>query len=166
MSLPCRASLVAVAVFALAGCDRETRDIHGLAMKRDDRAEAFAGNAWHIGQGQKLYTWMNCSGCHSQGGGGMGPPLMDANWRYGGSMSEIVRTILDGRPNGMPAFRNRITQDQAWQLAAYVRSLSARTRQDALGGRPEAPAGVEPPTLQSRQPVLRVDPEKDKAVRE
>ena len=51
-----------------------------------------------IAQGQQLYTWMNCGGCHSHGGGGMGPALMDDEWRYGGAMDEIAATIADGRP--------------------------------------------------------------------
>lgn len=168
MSSPCRTRAgqlgVALALLAvLAGCGRETRDFGGRAMLADDRDEAFGGNAWQIAQGQQLFGWMNCTGCHSHGGGGMGPPLMDSEWRYGGAMPQIVATILDGRPNGMPSFRGKVTEVQAWQLAAYVRSLSARTREDALAGRAEEPATVEPPPLQSRRKVKIVTPEQDDA---
>jgi cytochrome c oxidase cbb3-type subunit 3 len=166
MSSRCRTSLLLAGILALAGCARETRDFTGDAMQRSDRAHFVAGNAFHLAQGQRLYAWMNCSGCHAHGGGGMGPALMDANWRYGGSMEEIVATILDGRPNGMPSFRNRITEDQAWELASYVRSLSAQTRQDALAGRAEEPANVEPATLNERKPIRRVVPDQDKAAKE
>jgi cytochrome c oxidase cbb3-type subunit III len=151
---------------ALAGCNRETRDYRSLALKSDDRAEAFGDNAFHLAQGQRLYAWMNCAGCHAHGGGGMGPPLRDDEWRYGGSMPEMVATILDGRPNGMPAFRDRITEDQAWQLATYVKSLSARSRQDMLSGRADEPANVEPPVLDSRKSVRRVTPKQDDATEE
>ena len=164
MSSPCRASLIALV--ALAGCARETRDVHGEALRSPHRAEAFAENAYHLAQGQRLYAWMNCSGCHSHGGGGMGPPLRDDDWRYGGSMPELVSTILDGRPNGMPSFRDRITEDQAWQLATYVRSMSARTRQDMLAGRADEMANVEPPVLDERKPVRRVTPKQDDATEE
>jgi cytochrome c oxidase cbb3-type subunit 3 len=164
MSSRYRISLLLLLV--LGACGRETRDYSSKAMQRADRAEAFAGNAYHLSQGQRLYAWMNCSGCHSHGGGGMGPPLMDDEWRYGGSMKAIVATILDGRPNGMPSFRNRITKDQAWQLASYVRSLSARTREDALAGRADEPANVEPPTLEERKPVRNVTPDQDNASEE
>src|SRR5437764_7001810 len=68
---------------ALAACGRETRDYRSTAMSETPRAAAFEGNAWHISQGQRLFAWMNCSGCHSHGGGGMGPPLRDDEWRYG-----------------------------------------------------------------------------------
>ena len=82
------------------------------------------GNAYDISQGKQLFAQWNCSGCHSHGGGGMGPPLMDNEWIYGSSPENIVATIVEGRPNGMPSFRNRITANQLWQLAAYVRSMS------------------------------------------
>lgn len=165
MSSPWRASMALVALLAAAGCARETRDFSGRYMQSGNRGEAFSQNAWQISEGQRLFSWMNCTGCHSHGGGGMGPALMDANWRYGGEAQQIVATILDGRPNGMPSFRDRITENQAWQLAAYVRSLSARTRQDALSARSEGTSSVEPPPLQSRRGIRLVSPEEDSANR-
>jgi len=165
MSLRSRASLLLLPL-ALSACDRETRDYHSLALQSNDRAEAFGSNAFHLSQGQRLYAWMNCGGCHAHGGGGMGPPLRDDEWRYGGSMEQMVATILDGRPNGMPSFRDRITEDQAWQLATYVRSMSARTRQDMLAGRADEPANVEPPVLDERKPVRRATPKQDDATEE
>jgi cytochrome c oxidase cbb3-type subunit 3 len=82
------------------------------------------GNAYDISEGKRLFEQWNCSGCHSHGGGGMGPPLMDNEWIYGSAPENIVATIVEGRPNGMPSFRNRITNTQLWQLAAYVRSMA------------------------------------------
>ena len=81
-------------------------------------------------------------------------------------MPQLVSTILNGRPNGMPSFRDRITEEQAWQLASYVRSLSAQTRQDALSGRADEPANVEPPVLDARKPVRRVTAKQDDASEE
>jgi cytochrome c oxidase cbb3-type subunit 3 len=51
----------------------------------------------------------------------------------------------------MPPFKGRITEQQAWQLAAYVRSLSAQPRQDALPSRSDDISGVEPQTLSERE---------------
>jgi len=81
-------------------------------------------NAFDISEGKRLFEQWNCSGCHSHGGGGMGPPLMDDEWIYGSSPENIVATIVQGRPNGMPSFRNRIQSQQLWQIAAYVRSMA------------------------------------------
>lgn len=168
MSSPCRAKVIALAsLVALAGCDRETRDYRGRPLPEtasfagDPRGAAYERNAYHIAQGARLYAWMNCVGCHAHGGGGMGPPLMDDEWRYGGSMEAIVQTILDGRPNGMPAFRGRITEQQAWQLAAWVRAQSAQPRQDALPGRADELGNTEPLTLDERRPVRRTTPKAD-----
>src|ERR1043165_6725686 len=91
MSSPCRAELAIAALLALAGCGRETRDYRSQAMAERPRGAAFEGNAFHIAQGQRLYGWMNCGGCHAHGGGGMGPPLMDDEWRYGGTMDGVGR---------------------------------------------------------------------------
>jgi hypothetical protein len=58
----------------------------------------------------------NCSGCHGQGGGGMGPALMDDKWRYGSDPANIYATIVQGRPNGMPAFGGhlRTSRSGSW----------------------------------------------------
>src|SRR5438309_135480 len=87
----------------------------------------YEGNASAIAEGQRLFSWYNCSGCHANGGGGMGPPLMDDEWIYGSSPENIYNTIVQGRPNGMPSFAGKIPSPQIWQLVTYVRSLSGLT---------------------------------------
>lgn len=104
-------------------------------------------NAWAIGQGARLYVWFGCAGCHAKGGGGMGPPLMDAEWRYGSEPDEVFASIVHGRPNGMPSFRGRIPDPQVWQLVAYVRSLSRLVPKDARPGRPNSLSGRRPPSI-------------------
>jgi cytochrome c oxidase cbb3-type subunit 3 len=104
-----------------------TRDLY-VTSEYDD-------NAWAIAEGQQLYNQWNCVGCHAHGGGGMGPPLLDADWIYGSSPENIVQTILQGRPNGMPAFQGKIGATEAWKLAAYVRTLSGLTPMDARPSR-------------------------------
>jgi cytochrome c oxidase cbb3-type subunit III len=81
-------------------------------------------SAYAVSEGQKLYEQYNCVGCHAHGGGGIGPPLMDSPWIYGSEPGNIFATIMQGRPNGMPSFRNRIPEYQVWEIAAYVRSMS------------------------------------------
>jgi cytochrome c oxidase cbb3-type subunit 3 len=65
----------------------------------------------------------------------MGPPLMDDKWIYGSAPEDIFETIVQGRPNGMPAFGNKIVSDQVWQIVAYVRSMSGLLRKDVAPGR-------------------------------
>ena len=117
----------------------------------------YANNAYHITQGGRLYRWFNCTGCHANGGGAIGPALMDGEWRYGGSIDQIHASILDGRPNGMPSWRGKITDQQAWQLAAYIRALSGNVRKDAAPSRREGMAATPPPTRIPEQPPTNGD---------
>ena len=86
--------------------------------------------AYDTNQGKQLFTQYNCSGCHFNGGGGIGPPLMDEKWIYGNEPQNIYSTIVEGRPNGMPSFRQKIPDAQVQQLVAYVLSMSGQLRKD------------------------------------
>jgi cytochrome c oxidase cbb3-type subunit 3 len=180
MSSPCRASLAAVALVALAltACDREERHSRSKPIGEtvpagespdtiwpggttppalDPRARLFDNNAPAISQGQALFSQMNCSGCHSHGGGGMGPALIDDEWRYGGRIDQIAASIAEGRPNGMPSWRAKLTQDQIWQLAAYVRSMSGQPSKDAVSSRTDSMSNTAPQTLIPREPAHSSD---------
>jgi cytochrome c oxidase cbb3-type subunit III len=171
------ASLLALAC-VLAACGRETRNSRGQPLPEtanapietttlfagqpeptppDPRAAAYEKNAYNLSEGGRLYRWMNCVGCHSHGGGGMGPSLMDDEWRYGGRIEQIVATILQGRPNGMPSFRGKLTEQQVWQLAAYVRSLSGQAPKDAVSSRYDEMSNIEPATLADKEPLRPSD---------
>ena len=93
----------------------------------------YADDPRAIAQGRQLFMSFNCAGCHGgAGGGGIGPPLADEQWIYGGSDANIYATIVQGRPNGMPAFGPSFQGEAVWKLAAYVRSLGKRA--EAAGG--------------------------------
>jgi cytochrome c oxidase cbb3-type subunit 3 len=151
---------------ALAGCPRETRSFHappsesarpqpvrqvslqpGAALPKQAASGPYEGNAWAINQGERLYVQYNCAGCHFHGGGGIGPPLMDEQWVYGGSGQNIHDTIVQGRPNGMPSYGGHIPDGQVWMITAYVRTLSGQvpkserpTRSDELFPHPSEQA--------------------------
>jgi cytochrome c oxidase cbb3-type subunit 3 len=115
----------------------------------------YENNAYQLSQGKRLYDWFNCKGCHADGGGASGPALMDGWWRYGPDMVSIFVSIRDGRPHGMPAFRDKLTTEQIWQLAGYVQTIgmvaaktAAPSRNDEMQSRPaesRAPAGADIP---------------------
>ena len=158
-------------VLALAGCEREQREYadtpppratppqstlqpgQSLADVPSDVGQHYERDAYHITQGGRWYKQFNCSGCLSAGGGGsMGPALTDDQWRYGGTIDQIHATILDGRPNGMPAWRGKLTESQAWQLSAYVRAMSGNVGKDAAPSRREGMAASPPMTQMTKQP--------------
>ena len=144
---------------SLTGCKRETRELRPLPPAQNvlnavqisglnpganpltppPAPSVYEESAYAVSQGQTLYNQYNCVGCHANGGGGIGPPLMDNNWIYGSEPANVFATIMQGRPNGMPSFRNRIPEYQAWEIVAYVRSMAgllpptvAPARSDAM----------------------------------
>lgn len=168
MSLRCLEFSLCLGFFLLAGCDREERSFGAAPEKADvvpairlsdiepgqkaaeiRTASGYEENAYEISQGKRWYKAYNCNGCHAQGGGDSGPALMDDNWIYGSSPAQIFATIRQGRPNGMPSFGGHIPEEQIWQLAAYVRSLSGQLKTDRAPGRSDS--------LQSAKPEQRRD---------
>lgn len=107
----------------------------GPTYVRGTVEEPYGDNAFATAEGKRLFSWMNCSGCHANGGGGIGPALTDDQWTYGSEPQQIFATIAEGRPNGMPSFRYMLSNQQIWELVAYVRSLSGLTPKGARGGR-------------------------------
>jgi len=151
-----------VCASALMSCQREKMELRpapaqvavfGEAARESDLQPGGAlppvtnpdhGEANAISEGQRLFSWYNCTGCHANGGGAIGPPLITSNWIYGGEPSNLFDTIVKGRPNGMPAWGGRIPEYQIWQLVAYIRSLNGLEpksatpeRQDHLETNPE-----------------------------
>ena len=91
-----------------------------------DATNPYAGRTDAIVTGRQLFTGMNCSGCHSgYAGGGMGPNLRDSIWIYGSTDADLYATIAEGRPNGMPAWGERLPKQQIWQIIAYLRTLGS-----------------------------------------
>jgi cytochrome c oxidase cbb3-type subunit 3 len=104
-----------------------------------------------LSEGRRLYNQYNCSGCHAAGGGAIGPALIDDEWIYGDGLEHIFHTIVEGRPQGMPAYRGRISDGQIRTIAQYVQSLAAPDTTPV--GNPSAPADRRVPA--ARSPVER-----------
>lgn len=134
----------------LLSCRREERRFDEV---RAMSPAMYRGNAWAMGQGYELYNQMNCVGCHANGGGGMAPPLMDGKWIYGSAPGDVFQTISDGRPNGMPAWKGRLSDQQIWELVAYVRSMSGLAPKDAAPARPDHMAVAPPNNRMKPQPL-------------
>lgn len=168
--------VVALRMLALAGlilsasaCKREERSFHvsandarppggiriselhpGLSSPPPHVVNGFEENALAVSEGKRLFSSFNCTGCHANGGGGMGPPLIDRTWIYGNAPEQIFATITEGRPNGMPAFGDKLTTQQIWQLSAYVRSMSGMISTNTAPGRSDH--------MKSNPPENSIDP--------
>jgi cytochrome c oxidase cbb3-type subunit 3 len=141
--------LVLAAALLATACQREERRFSETPLPRPTGevsakadptrtlpvANPYENNAFALSEGKRLFVWFNCSGCHANGGGGMGPALMDDAWLYGSAPAQIFATIVEGRPNGMPSFGGKLSDQQVWQLVSYVRSLSGQARFDVASSR-------------------------------
>jgi cytochrome c oxidase cbb3-type subunit 3 len=165
--------IAVLALAMLAACQREERDTrldppvaaalaqYALMPNRIGGAtpdvygaldRPYESSSFNLSEGKRLYEWFNCKGCHADGGGLSGPAFIDGWWHYGPDMVSIVATLREGRPRGMPSYRDKLTDEQMWQLAGYIQTLgaySARTsapsRADAMQTRPaenRAPAAA------------------------
>jgi cytochrome c oxidase cbb3-type subunit 3 len=98
-----------------------------------DEENPFAGNPQAAKAGEFEFR-INCAFCHGLGarGGGRGPDLTRARKRHGSSDAEIFRTISNGIPgtampgNGTNGQGVGMTDDEIWQLIAYIRSVEVK----------------------------------------
>jgi cytochrome c oxidase cbb3-type subunit 3 len=98
------------------------REIKPLEIKNP-----YEGDKAAIATGGKLFIGYNCLDCHgAEGSGAMGPSFQDGRWHFGGTAGDVFESIYQGRPDGMPSWGGRISNDQIWMLTAYVRSLSSK----------------------------------------
>ena len=76
-----------------------------------------------------LYT-ENCAGCHgAELAGGRAPSLFDSEWLHGSDDESVAKNIHEGFPAaGMIAFKGVLSDEQIWQLVAYIRTQAANLK--------------------------------------
>ena len=168
-------SVLSVAFFSVAfssvACERETRRYKelpaganretsvrvsqlepGMPQQQEDVKSPYQDNAWGISEGKRLYAAFNCAGCHGMNGGGaIGPALMDDKWIYGSKADQIYASISQGRPDGMPSFGGHIPTQQIWQLVAYVQAMGGQVRATTAPGRNDDQMAALPESRQAPQ---------------
>ena len=79
-------------------------------------------------KGKEAFTSAGCVGCHGPDAKGMAaigaPNLTDKTWLYGSSEATITETIINGRQNKMPAWKDFLGDGKIQLLTAYVYSLN------------------------------------------
>lgn len=72
----------------------------------------------------KVHFEAVCVACHGVDGRGnpaLGAPnLFDDAWLYGGDIGSVVASVTNGRSGVMPAWRERLNQDEARLITAWV----------------------------------------------
>jgi mono/diheme cytochrome c family protein len=94
-----------------------------------------------IARGKQFYL-VHCVECHDQDGKGLGrrdfngtPPADLTNpdeWLYGTSAEAIFSSIREGSKNDMPSFKDKLQDEQIWQVVNFLRSLWPESRRPKL----------------------------------
>jgi glucose/arabinose dehydrogenase len=77
----------------------------------------------------QLFTEV-CAACHGASlVAARAPSLFADKWTHGGDDESIARNIRDGFPaSGMPPFKEALTDQQVWQMVAYIRTQAANLK--------------------------------------
>ncbi len=82
-----------------------------------------------ISAGKSVFD-TNCVACHmADGGGGIGPNLVDQYWILGGDIKSVFKTVSEGGRSGkgMIAWKQQLKPIQIAQVSSYVLSLQGTT---------------------------------------
>jgi cytochrome c oxidase cbb3-type subunit 3 len=101
---------------------------HTAHMAVETTSAKYQGNAGHkveayVAVGKQLYGTL-CVSCHGEGAkGGVGPDLTRSKYKYGKARLDLAKSISEGRPGGMPAFKGQLSDEQVEGLVEFVLSL-------------------------------------------
>lgn len=77
-----------------------------------------------------------CVGCHGidgRGNAAMGAPnLTDGIWLYGGDFASVAASVRGGRNGIMPAWRERLNEDEVRMVAAWVYAQGSEQRRNEV----------------------------------
>ena len=94
-----------------------------------------------IARGKQFYL-INCVECHDQDGKGLGrrdfngtPPADLTNpdeWLHGTSAEAIFLSVREGTKGDMPAYKDKLQDEQIWHVVNFIRSLWPESRRPKL----------------------------------
>lgn len=102
------------------------------ATNANTAGSAAAGQPTETGDAASLYQSTGCAMCHGADGKGIPqmkdiPNFADAAWQKKLGEAAMIDALKNGKPNSkppMPAYKNRLTDEQIKALVAYVRSFA------------------------------------------
>jgi cytochrome c oxidase cbb3-type subunit 3 len=91
---------------------KQTMEAHPEGKKKD-----------YIVFGKKEFA-DRCAACHgADAKGGIGPDLTRKEYKFGKTEQAITASITEGRPGGMPGFKNDLSHEKLEGLVKYLLSL-------------------------------------------
>jgi putative heme-binding domain-containing protein len=110
---------------------------HGKLDEKEKPKHRFIGDPTAIAAGQKQFV-NGCAACHgADGQGGRGPNLRERLRSDELDDTELYSVIQKGVPGGAMPGAN-ISEDQAWQVIAFLRALTSPAFQGYVPGDPKA----------------------------
>lgn len=90
----------------------------------NENTVTYLSDASALDAGKKLFVTA-CAACHAADGGGLvGPNLVDEYWIHGGSLSDIFKSIKYGWPEkGMKSWKDDYSPSQIAQITSYIHSI-------------------------------------------
>jgi cytochrome c oxidase cbb3-type subunit 3 len=79
-------------------------------------ANPFRGQSQALEEGERIYR-SRCYGCHFRGGG-RGPNIFQTAL----TGVQFMDAVVNGRPNGMPAWGGVLSTDEIWKVHAFLLS--------------------------------------------
>jgi putative heme-binding domain-containing protein len=108
--------------------------------KESEKSKQFIGDLKAIEAGRTLFA-NGCAACHgADARGGRGPNLRERVFWHPVDDETLFKAIQKGISGGMPPAN--LPEDQAWQVVAYVRSLTAPAFENNAPGDPQAGADL------------------------
>lgn len=110
-------------VMEKAELEKETY-LKKAANNVNENTVTFLSDAGALEAGKKIFITA-CAACHAADGGGtVGPNLVDNYWLHGGSLSDIFKSIKYGWPEkGMKSWKDDYSPLQLAQITSYIKSL-------------------------------------------
>jgi mono/diheme cytochrome c family protein len=160
-------SYLVCTVLVFAGCNASQKDDgakSGSAAKAAAAAETppsgnpYAKSVDAVVEGRALYLKYGCAGCHGLGGGGgMGKPIIDDEWRFGSDDQTLFKLVRGEIPEQtMPnAIGKAMTDEEVWKTLVYVRFVYAGdpSRIDWVAPPPVPPEKLAAGTQQAGDPI-------------
>jgi cytochrome c oxidase cbb3-type subunit 3 len=99
-----------------------------LAAGIDENSVVFDQSPTALAAGKSIYE-TNCVACHAaDGGGGVGPNLVDDYWLHGGAIKDVFTVVKYGVvEKGMVPWEDQLSPEQIQQVSSFILSLKGTT---------------------------------------